>query len=116
MNRRQARSERALSRLTRLANVTLSEHASSRAKELGFSHDDVLRCVIRAEQTYCSPPWYGAGRRVYQRGTVAVVVQEESRVVVTVLLRTKHEWSHGVDSRHSIAPVRIQHEGEPQLG
>lgn len=103
MNRRQARCDRALDRLTHLANVTLSAHAQGRAAELGFSQDDVLRCVIRSDQTYCSHPSYGPDRRVYQRGAIAVVVHETSRIVVTVLLRTSDDWSHGVDSRHSVA-------------
>lgn len=102
MNRRQVRCARAVARLTRVANVTFSAHANDRAAELGFSQDDILRCVARPEQTYCSPAGYGPDRRVYQRGAVAVVVHEGSRVVVTVLLRTYDSWAHGVDSRHSL--------------
>lgn len=75
MSRRQVRCARALARLTR-ANVTVSAHANERAVELGFSEDDILHCVARPEQTYCSPADYGPDRRVYQRGAVAVVVHE----------------------------------------
>ena len=102
MNRRQARCVRARQRLTTAADVTLSPHATVRSSELGFSLDDVLSCVIRPEQTYCAPNSYGPDPRVYQRGAIAVVVQDGDRVVVTVLLRTPDPWVHGVHSRQSV--------------
>ncbi|WP_377639291.1 hypothetical protein [Oryzobacter terrae] len=103
MNRRELRRTRAMERLSMQADVVVSAHAQARASELGYSLDDVLRCVVRPEQTYGSPARYGPDRRVYQRGTVAVVVHEGSRVVVTVLLRTIDDWVHGQDTRHGIA-------------
>lgn len=102
MNRRELRRTRAIERLSRQADVVVSAHAQARASELGFSLDEVLRCVMLPEQTYGSPARYGPDRRVYQRGTVAVVVNEGSRVVVTVLLRTVNDWIHGRDARHCI--------------
>ena len=103
MNRREMRRARAMERLRSQADVVISKHAQDRARELGFSVDEVLRCVVRPEQTYGSPARYGPDRRVYQRGTVAIVVHEGSRVVVTVLLRTADNWIHGRDTRHDIA-------------
>lgn len=102
MNRRNGRRARALDRLTQRANVMIGHHAESRAAELGFSHDDVLHCVWHPEQTYVAPPKHGPDRRIYQRGDIAVVVSETSRVVVTVLLRTRNSWTHGVDTRRSV--------------
>jgi hypothetical protein len=39
---------------------------------------------------------------MYQRGEIAVVVHEPTRVAVTVLPRTPNRWEHGVDTRLSI--------------
>jgi hypothetical protein len=92
---RDARRRRARERLLAQAGVRLLPHAVERAAEQGFSHDEVLRTVASPEQTYtCPADRYGPNRRIYQRGRVAVVVNEQQRVVVTVLPRVQERWEH----------------------
>lgn len=79
----------------------LSWHAQKRAAELGFTSADVEKCVRFPEQSYPSHPSYGPGRRMYQRRTLAVVVDIDNNVVITVLLRTQRRWTHGVDDRRT---------------
>lgn len=97
--RRHARRERALTRLRTHAGVTLSRHALSRAKELGFDESEVLRCVISPEQTYGGDPKYPGARRVHQRRDCACVIDTATRTVVTVLLRNTGLWQHGTHTR-----------------
>lgn len=78
---------------------TLSWHAQRRLVELGFSTREVVDCVRRPEQSYCSHPAYGPDRRIFQRGHLAVVLHEPTNVVVTVLLRQYERWEHGHDRR-----------------
>ncbi|GAC1439383.1 MAG: hypothetical protein NVSMB55_00660 [Mycobacteriales bacterium] len=92
MSPRQARQARALARLRDQAKVVVCEHAERRRREHGFSLDDVLRTVAHPEQTYGCPAY--PDRRTYQRGPVAVIVDERQRVVVTVLLRVQDRWEH----------------------
>jgi hypothetical protein len=91
---RAARRQRALDRLRTTAGVTLSAHAKARRVEHGFSEDDVLLTIARPEQTYGSPASYSPDRRLYQRGRVCAVVDERTRVVVTVLPRIAERWEH----------------------
>jgi len=102
-NRRRARQERALQRARSMSGVTLSGHAAMRAGELGFHETEVLDCVRYAEQTYCAHPSYGPNRRVHQRGDCACVVDLVAQEVVTVLLRTPNDWSHGLHTRRHLA-------------
>lgn len=102
MNRRALRQARAKSRLNAAAEATLAPHAVARARELGFSEDEVLRCLLRPEQTYVCGPDYGPDRRMYQRGDLSVVLHEPTRTVITVLLRTARVWTHGVDTRAAL--------------
>ena len=99
MNPRTRRQARALQRLQLRTGARLSDHASERAEELGFSLAEVLECIASPEQTYVSGPRYGPDRRVYQRRQVAVVVHEPTRVAITVLLRQSEHWVHGQHSR-----------------
>lgn len=94
MSPRAARRQRALTRLRSAAGVTLCAHAKARRAEHGFSEDDVLLAITRPEQTYGSSASYGPDRRLYQRGPVCVVVDERTRVVVTVLPRIAERWEH----------------------
>ena len=63
-------------------------HASDRASEMGLGRSDVLEVIKNHETTWAScrdgekptPP-----RRVYALGMVAVVCDEVSRMVITVL-------------------------------
>ena len=105
MNPRERRQTRARERLAAQASIELSSHAELRARELGYSEDEVLRCVAAPSQTYTCPSSYGPNRRMYQRGNVAVVVDEGARVAVTVLPRTRHVWEHGRDTRRTIFGV-----------
>lgn len=102
MNPRQGRRERAIERLRAVSGGQLSGHAATRAAELGYSLDDVLRCLARPEQTYPCPESYGPGRRMYQRGDLALVVHHESSLVITVLPRTHRAWAHGTDDRRTL--------------
>lgn len=103
MNRRQQRQNRALQRLAETTGVIISQHASIRAKELGFSADDLYRCVNQPEQTYVCPANYWPDRRMYQRGSISLVLHEISRTVITVLLRTGDAWQHGKDTRRTVS-------------
>ncbi len=95
MSPKQARRKRALTRLYTQAGVELTPHAVRRRIEHGFSEDDVLTTVVRPEQTYgCPVDQYGADRRMYQRGAMAVVVDEHLQQVVTVLPRVQNRWRH----------------------
>ncbi len=99
--RAEARWLRARQRVLAATNLRMSLHADLRASELGFSVEEVAACVKGAEQSYCSHHAYGPGRRTYQRGPIAVVVEERTRTVVTVLLRQQRQWKHGCDTRTS---------------
>ena len=94
-----ARRERALQRLRSQVSVTLSPHARIRARELAFHEVEVLACVAAPQQTYGGGPAHPDGRRIYQRGDCTAVVDESSRTVITVLLRSPHPWTHGVHDR-----------------
>lgn len=95
MSPKETRRKRALTRLYLRADVELTAHAIRRRSEHGFSEDDVLTTVVRPEQTYgCPAHQYGPNRRTYQRGAMAVVVDERLRQVVTVLPRVQYRWEH----------------------
>lgn len=94
MSPREARRARAAARRRDRADVVLTPHAAQRRVEHGFSEDDVLMAVALPEQSYPCAAHYGPGRRMYQRHRVAVVVDEASRVVVTVLPRVQERWEH----------------------
>ncbi len=105
MSRRDARRHRALARLYLRARIQLSPHAVGRAAEHGFSDDDILQAVASPEQSYtCPAAQYGPDRRMYQRGGVAVVVDERLRLVVTVLPRVRGRWEHAPAPR---TPVEL---------
>jgi len=82
---RDRRRERAAARRRAATGVGLTEHAVLRRRERGFSEDDVMLAVAHPTMTYPSPPRYGAGRRIFVRGSIAVVVSERTGAVVTVL-------------------------------
>lgn len=77
----------------------LTTHAEERAAELGFTVAEGLAAANDLGQTYCCGPQYTEGQRIHQREDVALVVDPDDDVVVTVLLRTTEEWTHGVDRR-----------------
>ena len=106
MNPRQQRQDHALQRLADRTGATISCHALDRAGELGFSLDDIYRCIDRPEQTYACPVRYGPDRRMYQRGSVSVVLHETTRTVITVLLRIEGVWQHGTDTRRTLLVAR----------
>lgn len=109
MNRRVLRQQRAGDRLAAASGVVLGRHAEARRVELGYLLAEVHGCVARPEQTYCCPASYGPDRRMYQRGDIAVVVDERMRTIVTVLRRTHIRWEHGSTTRASSrrAPDRL---------
>ncbi len=77
------------------ARATISSHARKRATELGFTLEQVLRCISSWEQSYVCHPRHGPGRRTYQLGKLAVILHEPSNTIVTVLLRQQDRWIHG---------------------
>lgn len=99
--RRQDRRARADAGAPASASVTLTPHAAGRAYELGFSWQEVAGAVSAPEQSYPCHRAYGPRRRLYQRDDVAVVLAEDTREIVTVLLRRPDRWRHGVDTRTS---------------
>lgn len=86
--------------------TTLSWHARTRAGELGFTAEDIHECARFSEQSYPSHRSYGPNRRTYQRGPLAVVLDEDTKTVITVLLRTARTWQHGFDSRSTVVCSR----------
>lgn len=103
MNPRARRQQRARERLLASTRYEVSEHAAVRASELGFALDEVIRCVVTPHQSYPGGPGHRAGRRVHQRDQIAVVLDEETKAIVTVLLRTTARWEHGRDTRATLA-------------
>ena len=94
MNRRQVRRQRAALRLCARAGVVMTPHALARQAEHGFTDDEVYGAVAAPEQTYPGGPGHASSRRTYQRGRVAVIVDETSRAVITVLPRVRDRWEH----------------------
>lgn len=94
MNPRQARRDRAGARRRESAGVVISRHAALRLVEHGFSEEDVLITVAHPEQTYPCATLHGADRRMFQRGRVGVVVDEDARVIITVVPRRQDRWEH----------------------
>lgn len=75
----------------------ITDHARSRAEELGFTMNDVLLAAGDPENVYETPE-HGPDNYVHQRGKLALGVVRGPRVIKTVLLRTERTWAHGVDS------------------
>lgn len=90
--------------LERHLQYQITNHARSRAQELGFTINEVLLAAADPEQSYVSSSArYDSGGYVHQRGDLAVVVNRESKTVITVLLRRKDQWEHGKDQRNGRA-------------
>jgi len=82
MNARQRRQARARQTTQRCEPRNPEQTCLQRALQLGPTEEEIHRCVADPDQTYCCPPQYGTGRRVYQRRNIAVVLAEEPRTVV----------------------------------
>ncbi len=74
--RREARRARTDARALAAAEVTMTAHAASPARELGFTCQDIARCASDPDQSYGCHRSYGEHRRTYQRDDVAVVLDE----------------------------------------
>jgi hypothetical protein len=95
------RQQQAARRMRERVPVHFSVHARARMQELGFHETEVLQCVAAPEQTYAGDPAHPPGRRIYQRHDCAVVVDDSTRTVVTVLLRTTSWWQHGLHTHRT---------------
>jgi hypothetical protein len=69
----------------------LTQHARARAAEHCFDDAELSAALERPEVSYTQTN-RGELRQVRQGGRVAVVVNPETRVVVTVLFRSPAEW------------------------
>lgn len=70
----------------------LCPHAREVAAARGFRRQDILLACVDPEITYTAYD-YGPGRHVHQRGRVSVVVNPEAKIVITVLLRARDQWT-----------------------
>jgi len=70
----------------------LSRHARQAIVDRGFRLEDVRAALSDPRQTYTAFD-YGFDRWVYQRDHLSVVVVRETRVVITVLLRSWAKWT-----------------------
>lgn len=93
-DRRALRRTRALERIRARTGVRLTHHAHLRAREFGVHETQVHECISTPDQSYPCHPSYGPNRRMYQRGTLACVVDVKARVVITVLPRSQERWTH----------------------
>jgi len=71
----------------------LTKHARETALRRDVEIHDVLLTAVDPEVTYTSGPAYGVDREVRQRGLLAVVVNPDTQVVITVLLRQTAQWT-----------------------
>lgn len=76
----------------------VSHHAGARATELGFTVGEVLAAATDPQLAYAQSR-YGAAQALHIRGDVAVAVDRDRAVVITVLLRRDERWEHGQDRR-----------------
>jgi hypothetical protein len=76
----------------------ITKHAAERAKELGFDCDELLDAAVYPEVAYGQGE-RGEGEAIHRKGDVTVGVNEQDKIVKTVVLTTKREWEHGSDVR-----------------
>lgn len=72
-------------------DLRLTVHALEAAIARDVKLTELEACIANAEQSWSSGKH--AGRTVYQRGDLAVVVDEPARTVVTVLYRDHEQWT-----------------------
>lgn len=82
------------SELTGTVGWRLSRHAREMCLARGFPVRDVLLAAAHPQIAYTQDD-YGIGRRMHQRGEVAVVVDIDSMTIVTVLWRHVDPWTDG---------------------
>ena len=70
----------------------LSRHAREKSSARGLPVRDVLLAAAHPQIAYTQDD-YGIGRRMHQRGDVAVAVDIDSMTVVTVLWRHVGPWT-----------------------
>lgn len=71
--------------------ITLSQHACDRAREMGLTFAEVALVMTDPEVDYSSTK-YGAERRVAQRGDLAVPYDSVTKRAITVLYRRVDQW------------------------
>lgn len=79
-----------------VTNHRFSQHACRRMDEMGLSRSEVRRALIESVTSYPGAARYGPGRRVYVGGDLAVVVEEATDTVITVLWH-RRTARHGGD-------------------
>ncbi len=70
----------------------LTAHLRNTATRRGVTLRQVLDVVEKPDVTYMQED-YGPGRQIRQRGRLAVVVAQDTRTVITVLLRAPQRWT-----------------------
>ena len=92
--------------IEKLKGIRLTRHALSRMLELKVEPVDVLLCVARAEQS-----WQQLRNQrlqsVLQRGDIAVVMEPNTKTVITILLRTEEDWEHGKHTTEFIPGKKV---------
>lgn len=81
--------------------LTFSEHAKLRRKEMHVTEDQVALVISDADQSYPQR----RQRRMYQRGDLAVLVNERTGVVITVLWNRRDQWSRDAADDGSEPPT-----------
>lgn len=80
-------------------NWSLSEHARQRILEYGVDPRKVLDTVLHFEVEYGGDPSkYDPATRIRQKGDLAVVVNADRMVIITVLMRRQENWGRKADS------------------
>lgn len=76
---------------TEIAGWRLTHHAQVRMAEHGFSEPEIRAALDLPEVSYTQSD-YGDLRQVRQQGRVAVVVNQRTHDVITVLFRSPADW------------------------
>lgn len=82
--------------------VHLSAHAMERMAGFGFSSQEVRQVVHRPLASWPGSWEYAQGRRVLEGPDMLVVFCPATRTVITVKLRTRVTYVHGVHDRHHL--------------
>ncbi|QSE86571.1 DUF4258 domain-containing protein [Rhodococcus koreensis] len=77
---------------------TYTHHLRQRALERGITDSEIRTVLDDPEVTY-SQSRYGPTRQVRQRGDLGIIVDTDSRAVITVLFRAPERWIAGTDDR-----------------
>ncbi len=91
-----------LAGVPRAGEVHMSAHAMERMASLGFSAQEVRKVVDSPLASWPGSWEHPQGRRVLEGPDMLVVFCPATRTVITVKLRTKLTYVHGVHDRHHL--------------